>query len=87
VFLEAVKGSFLSHKRCIEHGITFLSENHGFRMEIIAMGSTINYCNGEYHKFASLNVFKLLNQWCETVWTCGNAVERIDVDISLSEKL
>jgi len=27
----------------VKHGITFLSENHGFRMEIIIMGSTINF--------------------------------------------
>ena len=43
VVYEAVNESFLSHKRWVEHGIAFLSENHGFRMEIIIVGSTITF--------------------------------------------
>jgi hypothetical protein len=47
----------------------------------------VNYRNGEYHNFSSPSVFKLLNQWCEIVWTYSNALEKTDVDTPLSEKL
>jgi hypothetical protein len=43
VIYEAVKESFLSHKRRVELGVTFFRENRGFRMEIVIMGSTITF--------------------------------------------
>jgi hypothetical protein len=43
VIYEAVKESFLSHKRRMKLDITFFRENRGFRKEIIIMGSTITY--------------------------------------------